>query len=276
MDSEASSTQTDNGLHELPVGTTPILARAVLIGERIDLRLLAESDTVRSHPLTMPFEEGGVAVVFRYGVIAFFGLDEAGQGRFLERIRPAIRNPMERTETEQLEIAVNHEAKDTVTWDRITITTANVARIQLIATALSKSVVLVHYEASIASTFERIEPLAVELQLSGRTSHDVRQLMRLIGRSLLSQQQMVGRVEIKDKPDLLWDHPELEPFYLRLEDELEIAERHSILERKLELASRTASTMLELIHTRQNLRLELYIVLLIIAEIVLFVYDLWG
>ena len=36
---------------------------------------------------------------------------------------------------------------------------------------------------------------------------------------------LIGRVEIEDKPDILWDQPELERLYARLEDEYELHER---------------------------------------------------
>lgn len=87
---------------------------------------------------------------------------------------------------------------------------------------------------------------------------------------------MVGQVEVVDKPELLWEHPELERLYLRLEDEFEIRERHAALQRKFELVSRTAQTALEVLRNRQNLRVEWYIVILIVVEILLTLYQLFG
>ena len=40
---------------------------------------------------------------------------------------------------------------------------------------------------------------------------------------------MVGRAEIGDKPELLWEHPELERLYALLETEFEIRERLAAL-----------------------------------------------
>ncbi|OGA27621.1 MAG: hypothetical protein A3I01_17640 [Betaproteobacteria bacterium RIFCSPLOWO2_02_FULL_65_24] len=86
---------------------------------------------------------------------------------------------------------------------------------------------------------------------------------------------MVGRAEIGDKPELLWDHPELEGLNALLEDEFEIHERLAALDRKLELVARTERTLAELISTRHALRVEWYIVALIVLEIALTVYELW-
>ena len=72
-----------------------------------------------------------------------------------------------------------------------------------------------------------------------------------------------------------WEHPELEGLNALLEDEFEIHERLAALDRKLELVARTERTIVELISTRHSLRLEWYIVILIVLEILLTIYQLW-
>ena len=72
----------------------------------------------------------------------------------------------------------------------------------------------------------------------------------------------------KYKPEVLWEYPGLERFYLSLETEYEIRERHTALERKLDLISRTAETLLDLVHNKRSLRVEWYIVILIVVDII--------
>jgi uncharacterized Rmd1/YagE family protein len=102
-----------------------------------------------------------------------------------------------------------------------------------------------------------------------------KELIHRIGATLLIQQMLVGRVEVNEKPETLWEHPELEKFYLKLEDEFEIAERNSALQKKLELISLTAETQLELINKSHSLRVEWYIVILIVVEIFLTLYEMF-
>jgi required for meiotic nuclear division protein 1 len=80
---------------------------------------------------------------------------------------------------------------------------------------------------------------------------------------------------VGEKPDPLWERPDLERLYLRLEDEYELRERLLALERKLSLVSRTAETALELMQHDSSHRVEWYIVALIVVEILLSVYELW-
>ncbi len=81
--------------------------------------------------------------------------------------------------------------------------------------------------------------------------------------------KMVGRVVVREKPELLWEHSELECFNGRLVDEYEIVERHAGLDRKLRLITHTVETLIELMRHRSSLRVEWYIVILIVVEIIL-------
>jgi uncharacterized Rmd1/YagE family protein len=132
-----------------------------------------------------------------------------------------------------------------------------------------------HYEDHIAQTFDRVEPLAAQLERQGHARQHMRELTRQIGTTLLSLHRMVGRAEVGEKPEPLWEYPELERLYLRLESEYEIRERQLALERKLEVISRTVETLLDLLQARRTLRVEWYIVLLIVVEILLTLYELF-
>ena len=63
---------------------------------------------------------------------------------------------------------------------------------------------------------------------------------------------------------------------MRLEDEYELRERHVALERKLDLISRTAETLLDLMQHKRSLRVEWYIVILIVIEILLTLYEIYA
>jgi uncharacterized Rmd1/YagE family protein len=85
---------------------------------------------------------------------------------------------------------------------------------------------------------------------------------------------MVGRVEVQEKPDLLWDRPELQRLYARLADEYELDDRARALARKLKVIEETAGTLADYTEARRMLRLEIAIVALIAFEIALSLYDI--
>jgi uncharacterized Rmd1/YagE family protein len=78
---------------------------------------------------------------------------------------------------------------------------------------------------------------------------------------------------VGEKPDVLWEQPALSRLFARLEDEYELSERRLAIDRKLELISRTVSTLVELLQNKRALRVEWYIVILIVMELVLSLYQ---
>ena len=256
-------------------GKNTIKARALFIGERIDLRALETTHRLATAPMVVSAGEQGCAVMFRYGVVVLFALGPLEEVSFLKQVESLVGERFSRPEVEEVEIALDPNKGEQVDSGMIYLHEFSIERLQILADILAKSVVLAYHEASIARIFDQIEPLAVGLQQEGRGWRKSEELTRYIGGALLVDHKMVGRVEVGEKPELLWERPELERLYARLEDEYEIRERHLALERKLGLISRTAETLLDLLQHHRSLRVEWYIVILIVLEILLTLYELF-
>jgi uncharacterized Rmd1/YagE family protein len=259
----------------LPLHQTNFKARATLVGERLDLRGWEKLDAIATVPLAIALRGGGVVVLFRYGAVVFFDVAPQDEIAFLDSLRPRLAGAYSNPEIEAIEVRVTSNAREATSDGAITLEALTIERLQLIADVLSKSVVLALYESQVSSAFDRIEPLAQELEHTGGIGGKARELLKHIGATLLIDHMMVGRVAVSEKPELLWEHPELEGLFARLEDEFEIRERHDGLERKLGVISRTAETLLELIQNRHTMRVEWYIVALIVIEVLLSIYQLW-
>ena len=100
-------------------------------------------------------------------------------------------------------------------------------------------------------------------------------MLAQLGEALLTQARTVGGVQVTEKPELTWDAPDLDRLYERLASEYELAERDRALSRKNDLISASTGVYLDLMQTRQTLRVEWYIVILILIEIVLILYDIF-
>ena len=258
--------------------TDDVTVRAYFLGQSVDLGALAKPSgpaLVPSSPLMVPVGQNGQGVLFSYGAVVLFGLSAAAEQAFITSLRPHIANPIDHPETEAATIRLAPNSSGKVQDGLIFLSSLDELRLHLVADVMAKSVVLAHYEIGAAAVFDRIEPYAVELQRQHRPSIQGDQLLKQIGQTLMIQHKIVGRVEIIDKPELLWEYPELDSLYHRLEDEYEIRDRHSALERKLDLVSRTAETVLDLQRHQTGLRLEWYVVLLIVVEVLLSLYDLF-
>lgn len=263
----------DDGFSLQELTTIPV--RALYLGARIMVRALEKSPVIALAPLTLRVGERGCAVVFRYGAVVFFNVAAADEAVFIDYLRPFLAEPRPRPEHEEIVVHVGGEGGDSIQGGDVYLAAVSLQHVQLIAEVLAKSIVLDHYESRMARSFDLVEPFARRLVRPQPRWSRPGELLIHIGEVLLNQQEMVGRIEVSEKPELLWDHPELERLYARLEAEYELRERYRALERKLELISRTAQTVLDILQARRNLRVEWYIVILIVVEILLSLYELF-
>jgi uncharacterized Rmd1/YagE family protein len=251
---------------------TQFEVRALNVAERIDVKGI-EPRLSNHLPVTVGVGPGGCAMLFRSGAVVFFGVDALAQERFVHDLVPRMLGQYETPEAERATVRIG--TADAVDPDALILREASIERLQVVAEILAKSVVLARNEQEIGVAFSAVEPLAQEMKRSPRKlplRH--RDLVRHIGEAMLVEHQLVDRAEVLEKPELLWDRPDLDRLYARLEDEYEIRERHLVLESKLALVSTAARTMLELNQAQRSLNVEYYIVALILFEIVLALYGM--
>jgi len=246
---------------------------AVALGERIDLRAL-RGERLTADSLSLNIQDGGTAVIFRYGCVVFFDVSESAQHRLLDELSRRVAECYPKREVESAELTFGDSPREGSVGE-LAIPNASSDTLQIVADVFGKSVALAHYESAIATAFDQIEPLAFDLERRGRADRRSAQLVRQIAQTLLAQHRLVGRVEVMEKPELLWERPELELLHLKLAEEYELKERELALERKLVLVSRTAEVLLNLLQDKRSLRVEWYILGLIVFEIVLSLYDMF-
>ncbi|MBI1197475.1 MAG: RMD1 family protein [Phenylobacterium sp.] len=248
----------------------PLTARAIVLGERIDAAGLERRDALSTAPLAFRVGDDGMAVVFRYGVVVLIGLDALGEDEALRRILPRVGSAFDKREEESALLAPAAGPEERVDAEgNICITDRSAARLLVVAFVLARSALLAHHERQVAGVLETVEPWAADLARTGHRRGGRGAVIRMIGSALLVEHRVSGRVAVGEKPDLLWDRPDLERLYARLETEYELDERAEVLNRKLNLIAQTARLMAELIDTERSYRLELAIVILILGEIAL-------
>jgi len=244
-------------------------ARAVLLGERLG-RAPADADgAITPAPLSFKVGEGGLVVLFRYGAAVMFGLDEAAEAHTLRSLADRVVGPEETPEEETAQISIRPDEEELITSSGVIQLRASTPdHLLVVADAMAKSIALARDERHVAAVFDAIEPFAAVLAERGRAPGGRGAILKMIGRALLVQHRVSGRVAVREKPDILWDRPDLERLYGRLEDEYELAERAETLDRKLGFISTTAAALVDLKDADRSLRLELAIVILIVAELV--------
>jgi uncharacterized Rmd1/YagE family protein len=261
----------------LPGGTNAeptFQARALQLAERIDLKGLEREDQLSINPLAFPVGREGMVALFRFGAAVFIHMNPLQEEEIIAGLKDRLIEPLAERESENVSITIKPGAEDSLTVSgNIELRNAAPERLLLIAEALAVSVALAYDERRIANAFYRIEPVASSLKRKKLLRGSRADLMSQIGEALLIQQRLAGRIEMADRPDVLWDHPELERLWVKLADDYDLLPRTRAIGQKLEVIRETADAMGDLLATRTSHRLEWYIIILILVEILLGLYD---
>lgn len=267
--------QVMNQASKSPAAGSRITARAFFVSERLNMSGLERGDVLATTPLAFRVNEHGVAILFRYGVVVLIGLNALEEDEFLRGLEHRMTGKSARRDEEIAIIELTPEREDQIPpGGPICVQSLSPERLILIGEALAKSVVLARHEREVASVFDTTEPIARELARSGRMRGSRRSILQNIGSALLVRHRVSGPVEVAEKPDVLWDKPHLERLYARLEDEYELKERAESLNHKLAVIAESAQVLTDIIDTRRSLRLEIIIVLLILFEVIVTIYQL--
>lgn len=249
-----------------------LVATARLLGARIRTRELSMA-LAGDAAFARAAEETGLAFVFRYGVVVTFGSASLHPDRLDAALAPFLDEPLAAAELEAANLSVRPGGEDRIEPDGvIVLADSSPERLELVATVLSRSVVLARDEMLVSQAFDRAAPLVEELRGAGRVRLPIQAVMKMVGDALAARHRVTGAAQVDERPDLLWDHPALDRLYLRLEGEYELSERAEVLDDKLEALGDFAEVLLDIAQDKRSIRLEWAIILLIAFEIVL---NLW-
>ncbi|MCW6510557.1 RMD1 family protein [Lichenifustis flavocetrariae] len=247
-----------------------VTARALALGARLDAHGLERPDTISSTPLAFHVGTSGFVALYRFGVAVLVGLSPVEEDDFIRQIKARVSGERDRVDDETAVLEISADGEDRISpGGPIGMRDLSPQRLLVVADGLAKSVSLGRDEREVNSVLDIIEPFAAGLSRTGRPPGTRRNMLKLIGQALLVQHRVAGRVAVEEKPDVLWDRPDLERLYARVEDEYELQERTRTLKRKLDVIVETAHALTDVIEADRATRLEGTIVILIVMEIIL-------
>jgi uncharacterized Rmd1/YagE family protein len=251
-----------------------MIVRALLLGEGLDLKGLERQDAFSVNPLAFTTSPNGTAMLFKFGAAVFFNMTPIEEQSLVRGLEQRILGPLEEREVESALVVASPDEDNLLSKSgAIQVNSTDPNRLLLIGEALAVSVALAYDERRLSAAFDKIEPLAASLIKRRLPAGPKSAMLEQIGEALLIQKRLVSRVDLDEKPDVLWDHPELERLWAKLVDEYDLPARARAVERKLAVIRETADTVTDLISTRTSHRLEVLVIVLIAIEILLALFD---
>ena len=254
---------------EVALGVLPpgeqLIVHARHLGTRIDTRGLAGDVVLRDLA-----SAAGLTFAFRYGVAVTFCTSAERIPALDLALLTHVQEPAGQQEIETASVLITDGGKERVDDDGVIhLADEEEPRLLLVATVLAHSVMLSRDETLVSEVFDSSVPLVADLQINGKARLSIPAVMRMVGGVLAARHRVMGTAQAGERPDLLWDHPDLDRLYTRLEAEYELGERAEVLERKFGALGDFTEVLLDIAQDKRAVRLEVAIIALIAVELLL-------
>ncbi|MBI2349978.1 MAG: RMD1 family protein [Deltaproteobacteria bacterium] len=251
--------------------------KAIALSRTIDTRTVCSAlgksvPLISSEPIVLNVHPGRKQnlMVLRYGVIVLINNSEIFERKAVSMMQPFLQETLPFQNSEELKITVDPNSQNRVLFNRVIVQKKDDKYWQILAMLLAQSVALEIYEKNVDQLLTHFsERLATLSTLSARILYPkTSEIIKNISQAISLHQDVIGNLEVLDKPDLTWEGSDLDKLYRDFSSMLELPERIAILEQKLSLLKDHMSTALNIVSARRMEILEIVIIILIALSII--------
>jgi uncharacterized Rmd1/YagE family protein len=174
---------------------------------------------------------------------------------------------------ESYALRVEEETPYAVTNDYALLPNYDKTFVDIIAFVIAKSVALERIEEQVILVVDEMEAV-IGLLEAGKLSIPDKRLAKLASRILDFKYRSVASVMVLDKPEITWDNAEADRLYLTMANMFELGQRYQEIKHKSETLMDITDVFSGLSHASRSSRLEWTIIILILVEIFISLWQL--
>lgn len=216
------------------------------------------------------------AFFFSNGCFVTWGLAKSNEQELLQQTKIFTTNPLEKIETDRFIYHLGNKTKISshprFKADIILIAAEEAENTELklaISYGLAQSIKLEAYEESIQKTIEHNRRIPNDLAQNGRIALSRRAISKRIGEIFIERTSVNLSSESFDVPEYFWEYPNLEKYYVMMEQFLDVPKRVMVLNRKLDVLHEMFDMLNNQLEHRYSSMLEIIIIVLIAVEIII-------
>ncbi|KAK9458204.1 hypothetical protein V1511DRAFT_454992 [Dipodascopsis uninucleata] len=215
--------------------------------------------------------------VFQFGVVVLWGFTVAEEQRFLREI-PRFENEKlapQDVQVEELNYYITKLYQPRIHNDFIALRDVNNYMVKLsLSHAIAQSVKISLFEELVDNTILMTQDIPQGIAMTGKVQMSRKEIMMSIGELFILRININLHGSVIDSPELMWTEPQLEPIYQAMRSYLEINQRVSLLNQRLEVISDLLQMLKEQIGHAHEEYLELVVIILIAAEILVAIINI--
>jgi uncharacterized Rmd1/YagE family protein len=214
------------------------------------------------------------ALAYDFGAVVFVGLGPKDCERLVAAIAGRLVDEPHPPLTESFTIEVDPAKTMEVRFDRVVVPVLELGAVEIVAEVLAQSVAMDYYADDVAEIEAETDRIAAELRRQGRIPGHVRPTLQFIGLCIATRNDVISTLALFDKPDATWENEQLDRLWNGMRKMLEFDDRYRALDAKLRMFQDNLVLLVDLARQRHTLALELAVVLLIVIEVVVMVWQM--
>ncbi len=230
-------------------------------------------DTRFKDRIVVVLDEGQRYVLaYDFGAVVFVGVDAALQKRVIDELRGRFPDEADPPSTEVFKIETGAQLE--VRFDRVIVPTVNLDVVDIVALILAQSAAMDFYARDVEEIEAETDRIAVTLRRTGQVPGKLRNLVQFIGLCIATRNDVISTLALFDKPDATWEKETLDKLWNDLHRMLELDDRYRALEAKLAMFQDNLVVLVDLTRQRHTVFLEVTVVVLIMFEVLVGIYQL--
>lgn len=207
--------------------------------------------------------------IFEWGVVVMWGFLESEEQRFLNELARFEQEKLadEDVEVEEFNYYITQSYQPRIYNDFFALSNHNYLIKLSISHAIAQSAKVSLFEELVDNTISDTQDFPLMIAESGKINMTHEEIMKSIGELFILRININLHGSVLDSPELMWSLPELEPIYQATRGYLEIEQRVSLLNARLEVISDMLQMLKEQLGHVQEEYLEIIVIWLIAAEI---------
>ncbi|MCK9621099.1 MAG: RMD1 family protein [Methylobacter sp.] len=236
-------------------------------------KLLSDSTLIRIIKGALLTEDGqSWSIVFAYGAVVHWNVGLEQQTKLHQLLLEHAENPLPSPEEDNFTFALDCPSTRIIE-DHIEIESSDPILIFALSQGMAQSIKLASFETNAITTINNTSYIPKSLAENGTIKLSRHKIAKIRGQLFLTKSDIILNYDLLDTPEFFWEYPEYEAFYGVTAKYLEIAQRTSVLSKKLE----TIHELFEMLADEQKHRhssiLEWIIIWLIAFEIGMMILD---
>jgi uncharacterized Rmd1/YagE family protein len=263
-------------LRPLDGTATELFLRAEYFLGQIDFRAFCARHphyrVLSTNPLVLEPEAGAWVYLSRFGAVVFWNAPPAVVEAVLHDLED-LPGTGARAEGARDDLRVHLRAEaDRVDFSEVWLRDLTLDKLKIISLALAQSVALDEVEGEVSLAMARFGPVVTTLRDEGRLVFGQKDLLRTVGFAMAVRAAVLDTLTLFDDPPETWESEALAHLDGALFDQFDLEERLSAVNQKVAYLQDAGATVLDVLAHRKDQRLEWIIIILILVEVVLFIW----